>query len=361
MHVQRRYEVCRMFQAREFSKTELNAYFAPEERVQRTGELICHGDKSNTLELTLPSGVSLVNKTKGTTKTGKVSVSGENVIYFTADAPNYNGKSWKTGNLYGKNRQKWRSLVVSTGSDGQHLGTGELIEAKEPPTALSITWIPEGEVEIDKRADKSDKKFQVGDIITYTIDVTQQIEHAVAKNVVITDTILTEGVKLQKNSIVLLDKDQSIVSDAVISVQGNSYTIHAGEFLQSIHTGEKYTVEYQVVITDESVIGKEIHNHVIVRSDNCEEKEDEEKVEVEEPKEEPEEPKEEPPKEPEEPEEPKEPELPVPEEPEEITRKVEKTAPVKTGDEGNLMVLIVISILSCTVLFICGRISRKTK
>lgn len=345
----------------QFSKTELNAYFAPEERVQRTGELICHGDKSNTLELTLPSGVSLVNKTKGTTKTGKVSVSGEDVIYFTADAADYNGKSWKTGNLYGKNRQKWRSLVVSTGSDGQHLGTGELIEAKEPPTALSITWIPEGEVEIDKRADKSDKKFQVGDIITYTIDVTQQIEHAVAKNVVITDTILTEGVKLQKNSIVLLDKDQSIVSDAVISVQGNSYTIHAGEFLQSIHTGEKYTVEYQVVITDESVIGKEIHNHVIVRSDNCEEKEDEEKVEVEEPKEEPEELKEEPPKEPEEPEEPKEPELPVPEEPEEITRKVEKTAPVKTGDEGNLMVLIVISILSCTVLFICGRISRKTK
>ena len=214
----------------QFSKTELNAYFAPEERVQRTGELICQGDKSNSLELTLPSGVSLVNKTKGTTKTGKVSVSGEDVIYFTADAADYNGKSWATGNLYGKNRQKWRSLVVSTGGDGQHLGTGELIEAKEPPTALSITWIPEGELEIDKQADKSDKKFQVGDIITYTIDVTQQIEHAVAKNVVITDTILTEGVKLQKNSIVLLDEDQSIVSDAVISVQGNSYTIHAGEY-----------------------------------------------------------------------------------------------------------------------------------
>ena len=133
----------------------------------------------------------------------------------------------------------------------------------------------------------------------------------------------------------------------------NSDMVFSGQY-----TGEKYTVEYQVVITDESVIGKEIHNHVIVRSDNCEEKEDEEKVEVEEP----EKPKEEPPKEPEEPEEPeepKEPELPVPEEPEEITQKVEKTNPVKTGDEGNLMVLIVISILSCTVLFICGRISRN--
>ena len=111
------------------------------------------------------------------------------------------------------------------------------------------------------------------------------------------------------------------------------------------------------MITDESVIGKEIHNHVIVRSDNCEEKEDEEKVEVEEP----EKPKEEPPKEPEEPEEPKEPELPVPEEPEEITQKVEKTAPVKTGDEGNLMVLALLCILSCALLLICVKISCKAK
>lgn len=333
-----------------FSKTDIVAYFSEEERVQRTEEIVCHGDKRNSLEITLPSGVSMVNKTKGTTEHGKVSVSGEDVIYFIADAADYNGECWETGKLYGKNRQRWRSLIVSTGSDGQHLGMGELVTAQDRPTSLSIAWIPEGELEIDKRADKEDKKFQVGDVITYTIDVTQQIERAVAKNVVITDTILTEGVKLQKNSIVLLDKNQSIVSDAVISVKGNSYTIHAGEFLQSIHTGEKYTVEYQVVITDESVIGREIENQVVVRSDNCEEKEDDEKVIVEEPPEEP--------KKPEEPQVPQEEVLEKPEKPEVI---VEKASPVKTGDEVNLMLLIGIFILSCTVLFICGRISRKTR
>ena len=125
--------------------------------------------------------------------------------------------------------------------------------------------------EIEKQADKTDKKYQVGDLITYTTDVTQRIQNAVAKNVVITDTILTEGVKLQKNSVVLLDAGQNIIENAVIQVIGNSFSIHAGEFLQSADLGEKYTVEYQVMITDEGLIGKEIENEVVVRADNADE------------------------------------------------------------------------------------------
>ena len=65
-----------------------------------------------------------------------------------------------------------------------------------PPGVL----VPEPELEIEKEADKSGKTYELGDLITYTIDVTQRIQDAVAKNVVITDTILTEGVKLQKTS-----------------------------------------------------------------------------------------------------------------------------------------------------------------
>lgn len=333
----------------EFSKTDVTAYFSKEEKVQRTEDIVCHGDQRNSLDIALPAGVSLVNKTKGKTETGKVTVSGEDVFYLSADVADYNGESWASGKLYGKNRQRWRSLVISTGKDGQHLGSGEFIEAEDQPTSLSVTWLPKGELQVDKRADKEDKQFQVGDVITYTVDVTQQIERAVAKNVVITDTILTEGVKLQKNSIVLLDKDQSVVADAVISVKGNSYTIHAGEFLQSIHTGEKYTVEYQVVITDESVIGQEIYNQVIIRSDNCEEEEDDEIVEVEEP-----------PKELEEPEEPEKTQEPVKKEKEEKAV-IRKAMPVKTGDEEDLILLVVIFILSCTALLNCGRIASKAK
>ena len=76
----------------------------------------------------------------------------------------------------------------------------------------------------------------------------------------LTDTILTEGVKLQKNSVILLNENGEKIPDAKITVQGNSYTIRAGEFLEGPESGQKYTVEYQVAITDESVIGKEIEN-----------------------------------------------------------------------------------------------------
>ena len=80
-------------------------------------------------------------------------------------------------------------------------------------------------------------------------------------------------------------------------MQGNSYTIHAGEFLEGPESGQKYTVEYQVAITDESVIGKEIENEVVVCSENAEEVKDRETVKVEkEPKPEPGEPKVEEPK-----------------------------------------------------------------
>lgn len=351
-----------------FQEKELTEFFTADQKIQRTSEVTCTGDPENSVELALPEYVTLVNTTKGTQTRGKSVVWGQDRFYLTADVKDYNGGTWSSGNLYGRNRQSWRSFVVSTGESWQHLGTGRLIEAEITPASLKVVWIPKPKLEVAKRADKSGKRFRLGDLITYSIDVTQQIKDAVAKNVVITDTILTEGVKLQKNSIVLLDQDQSIVSDAVISVKGNSYTIQAGEFLQSIEAGEKYTVEYQVAITDESVIGKEIRNEVVVRADNCEEEKDDETVTVEEP-EEPEGPepriREE---EPEEPGEPEEPEIPVKEEieePETDIQKIpeisEKKSPVKTGDRENLMVLMLLAILSCTVIFICGRIARKTK
>ncbi len=167
------------------------------------------------------------------------------------------------------------------------------------PVSLQVSWIPVPELEIEKEADKSGKTYELGDLITYTIDVTQRIQDAVAKNVVITDTILTEGVKLQKASVVLLNEEQQVVPEAKITVHGNSYTIQAGEFLLGPDSGQKYTVEYQVAITDASVIGREIENEVVVRADNAEEEKDREIVEVEEPEPEPEPEVEEPEPEPE--------------------------------------------------------------
>ena len=111
-------------------------------------------------------------------------------------------------------------------------------------------------------------------------------------------------------------------------------------------------MEYQVAITDASVIGREIENEVVVRADNAPEEKDREIVEVEEPEPEPEteEPQPEPEPEPEEPEPQPSPwqEEPLPQTP-------------KTGDEGNLMVLALLCILSCALLLICVKISCKAK
>ena len=328
-----------------FSKTSLVAYFSPEEKVQRTETVTCIGDVRNYIEMNLPEGVTLVNQTKGTKTQGKGKVWGSDVFYFCTDVALYNGQTWNSDKLYGAEQQDWRALIISTGAEGQHLGMGSLVSAGAAPVTLSVRWLPEPELAVDKAADKTGKTYKLGDVITYTMDVTQQIQAAVAKNVVITDTILTEGVKLQKNSIVLLDENQSIVPDAVITVKGNSYTIHAGEFLRDIDTGEKYTVEYQVVITDASVIGKEIENQVVVCADNAQEKEDREKVTVED---EPEEPEEQP-QEPEAEEKVAEPQNPVPAD----TPDTEKTAPVKTGDEENAVPFTLLLILSCVVIITC--------
>lgn len=195
--------------------------------------------------------------------------------------------------------------------------------------------------------------------------MTQQIEKAIAKNVVITDTILTEGVKLQKNSVILLNENGEKIPDAKITVQGNSYTIHAGEFLEGPESGQKYTVEYQVAITDESVIGKEIENEVVVCSENAEEVKDRETVKVEEePKPEPGEPKVKEPT-PEEPkvEEPKVEEPQIPVTPAVTSAKPLKASTVKTGDVANITGIILILILSCTVIVLCGTMNawRKAK
>ena len=69
------------------------------------------------------------------------------------------------------------------------------------------------------------------------------------------------------------------------------------------------------------------------------------------------------------PEKPEKPEKPAEKKKPEIV-KVEKKAEkpsvkkkeiVKTGDEQDLILLTVLCILSCTVIFTCGRIARKTK
>ena len=335
-----------------FSKTELEAYFDEEQNLQRTESILCQGHSGNTLTFELPEGIRLVNETKGTEEHGEITISGGDTFYLTADMDYKNVNPWESGELYGSDNQKWRSLVVSTGSGSQHLGMGELITVTVEPAFLKVTWLPGPQLDVTKTADIKSKIFQMGDIITYTLDVTQQIERAVAHNVVIKDYILTDGVKLVEDSIIL-SKENQIVSDAIITTEENTFTIQTNSFLKAEDLGGKFTVQYKVEIVDLSLVGKEIENEVCVYADNAEEEKDENVVEVEEPEEPeiPEEPEE--PEKPETPEEPKEPEKPV---------EKEKVIPVKTGDRAQIALPAVLFFLSCVVISICGTMCawRKT-
>ncbi len=318
------------------SGSDYTTYFNEEEECQRTETITCSGDSANSLDLKLPDGVTLVNETKGTRDEGEVKVYGGDNFYLCADVTFGNGITWESGEMYGEITQAWRTLVVMTGEKSQDVGSASMKTVETAPVFLNVKWLEKPELQVDKKADKAEKTYKLGDVITYTVDVTQQIKNAVAKNVKITDTILTEGVKLQKNSIVLMDENQNVLSGVNIAVHGNSYTIDAGQFLKGIDTCQKYTVEYQVAITDESVIGKEIENEVVVRADNAEEQKDREKVKVEVPKE----------PETEEPDEPEEPKAPEENKVHEEPQIVAKAVPVKTGDNANVLTFLMIMLIS---------------
>lgn len=334
------------------SQSELQAYFSPEEKRQRTQVAVCQGDPANSVTFPLDEGMTLVNVTKQTEQKGNVTVWGGDQFYLAADVTYQNGASWESGPVQASLSQAWRTLIVQTGGDSQDVGSGQLITVEPSEVSLKVKWLEKPELTIEKQADKEDKSYQVGDLITYTTDVTQRIQNAVAKNVVITDTILTEGVKLQKNSVVLLDAGQNKIENAVIQVTGNSFSIHAGEFLQSADLGEKYTIEYQVMIIDEGLVGKEIENEVMVRADNAEEEKDREIVEIPEPNPEPK---------PELETEPEPQPEPEPETEPQVQEMSVKAPSVKTADTQNLTLLAFFLILSCAVIFICVKIPNKTK
>lgn len=163
-------------------------------------------------------------------------------------------------------------------------------------------WINSPVLHVRKEADK--EEYSVGDTITYQADITQEQTGCVARNVVIRDRIATEGVKLQKNSIVLLDKDGNKfhIPDENILVTGNSFTIYTGMHLIKeagylnwdagnggltekgafnpiqVDHESRLTVEYAVEVTDNDLAGELVHNVLQADSDEQIPGEDEEEV-----------------------------------------------------------------------------------
>lgn len=170
----------------------------------------------------------------------------------------------------------------------------------EKVEATAAIWCNSPELNIVKEADKEVYKY--GDIVTYTIQVSQEKTGCAARNIILEDIIDTEGVQLQKNSIVLLNsRKEKIEGD--ISVTGNNFSIQTesalvkddnysvwksgqGEILQAmwnpleLQEETSLTVEYQAVIVDHQLAGQQVINRAIVNSEENLPKEDQETVDI---------------------------------------------------------------------------------
>lgn len=169
----------------------------------------------------------------------------------------------------------------------------------------ALIWVNTPGLNIEKAADI--QKVKVGDIVTYTVNVTNQTVGTLARNVVIEDQFDEDAaayVKLQKNSIVLLDSEGNKIEDAKISVKNNSFRIETGRTLvnaeknygvwnleknkklldggklnpEGIETESTMTVEYQVKITGEDAAGEAIRNVAAASCDEGIKVEDNEEV-----------------------------------------------------------------------------------
>lgn len=161
-------------------------------------------------------------------------------------------------------------------------------------------WINSPNLKITKKADK--EKYKVGDTVTYTVDVSQDAIGCVARNIVLKDVLKTDGVKLQKNSVVVMDADGNVLKDVDVVVKNNDFDITTHKNLvcptdkYSVYDGKlikqnklnplnltketAFKIEYQAVITDEKLSGQDVTNVATVNSDENIPKEDEEVVPI---------------------------------------------------------------------------------
>lgn len=164
--------------------------------------------------------------------------------------------------------------------------------------ADALVYINSPRLVITKKADS--EKYEVGDTVTYTIDVSNSQTGTIARNLVFTDDILTEGVKLQKASIVLMDSDGKVIKETEENyssdIQNNQFKLttkkhlvkDANYSLWDIANGKapeeqdswnpdyigvtketSMRIEYQMIITDKDLAGKQIDNVATAVSDEA--------------------------------------------------------------------------------------------
>ena len=166
----------------------------------------------------------------------------------------------------------------------------------------SKVWINSPVLKIEKNADKPFYKY--GDIITYRIVLTQEHTGCVARDVTVNDVIDTQGVRLLKDSVILMDENGNVTDADVQINDDNTFVMNTGKALikdsrYSICDNDRgglfeqvmynpldcqmqksMIVEYQAAVIDEALDGQKVHNTAVVNSRENIPASDEEEVEV---------------------------------------------------------------------------------
>lgn len=152
----------------------------------------------------------------------------------------------------------------------------------------SKIWVNSPVLKVEKTTDKPFYKY--GDIITYRIVLTQEQTGCVARNVTLQDVIDTQGVRLLKDSVILMD-EKGNVADADVQINDdNTFLMSTGRTLvrdsrYSICDNDKgglfeqvmynpldcqeqksMIVEYQAAVIDAALAGQKVHNTAVADS-----------------------------------------------------------------------------------------------
>lgn len=134
----------------------------------------------------------------------------------------------------------------------------------EKTTTVTVK-IEKPELEVTKTSDK--KVYSYEDTAHYTVKTEEVKENATAYNVVIDDQLQVSGAKVLAETIKISDKDGKDFTDKCeIECKGTGYTIKTKRDLAK---GETFTVNYDVVFEDRSLIDNYVPNVVKVTADNA--------------------------------------------------------------------------------------------
>ena len=144
---------------------------------QQTNEITLNGDSQNYITITLQSGVTLHNITKGTADIGTVKVYGGDTFFLTADLNLTATQSaiWSSGDLIGDITYSFAPIVFNVANTTQTMGGHRWFYDPSDPVSFTVNWLESGNVEIVKTAEDgivSGLKFKLeGNGVSETVTI----------------------------------------------------------------------------------------------------------------------------------------------------------------------------------------------